>query len=91
MREKITLTTSQLQDIVFDDTEEYEMIVSEITGTFRHGNENEGIIKRNLDGKFFKAFFRDSVKDGMDWSDMNHGPFEFEEVFKSEKTITVYI
>jgi hypothetical protein len=88
-REKIKLTVKELQDIVYDDSENFKVIESNITGTFRHGNENEAVIKRISDGKYFEVYYRDSVKDGCDFCDMNYDG-DYEEVFKTEKTIVAY-
>lgn len=57
-REKIKLTVKELQNAVYDDSGEFDCIESEITGTFRHGNENTAILKRLSDGKFFKVTYR---------------------------------
>lgn len=67
MREKIKLTVKQLAEIVFDESENFEIIEREITGTFRHGNENSAIIKRLSDGKFFNIKYRDSIKDSCEF------------------------
>lgn len=88
-RVKIELTEYELQAIVYDDSEDFEVIKSKITGTFRHGNENTAIIKRLADGKFFKVHYRDSVKDECDFVDMNSTD-TYVEVFPIEKTITDY-
>lgn len=88
-REKIKLTVSELQDAVYDDSSEFECIDSEITGTFRHGNDNTAILKRLYDNKFFKVTYRDSVKDECEFQDMNYDG-EYEEVFPEEKTIIIY-
>ncbi len=88
-REKIELEVDELQDIVYEDSEDYEVVKSEITGTFRHGNENSAIIKRISDNKYFEIYYRDSVKDGCDFQDLNFKN-SYKEVFPVEKTITVY-
>ena len=88
-REKIKLTVNELQNIVYDDSEDFGVIKSEITGTFRHGNENTAIIRRHGDGKFFEVDYRDSVKDNCDFSDMNYDG-EYSEVFETEETVITY-
>jgi len=88
-REKIKLTVSELQNAVYEDSDEFELIDSEITGTFRHGNDNTAIIKRLSDNKFFKVDYRNSVKDECKFQDMNYDG-EYSEVFPKEKTIIIY-
>lgn len=88
-REKIKLTAEEVKDIVYGDSSEFNVINSEITGTFRHGNENTAIIQRVLDDKFFSVDYRDSVKDSCEFEDMNYGG-EYSEVFPVEKTIIIY-
>jgi hypothetical protein len=88
-REKIKLTVSELNDCRCGDSTEYDLIKSEITGTFRHGNDNEAIIKRVSDGRLFKINYRDLVKDECEFQDMNYDE-EYQEVFPVEKTIIVY-
>jgi|GEM_PF-4366746 len=88
-RETITLTVSELRDAVYGDSYDYNVIRSEITGTFRHGNENTAILQRVSDSKYFEVYYRDSVKDSCEFEDMNYGG-TYKEVFPVTKTITVY-
>jgi hypothetical protein len=88
-REHLSLSVEELRDIVYGDTNDYDIVQHEITGTFRHGNENTAVIQRISDGKYFKVCYRDSVKDTCDFRDMNYTEV-YSEVFPVEKTITVY-
>jgi len=87
--EKIKLTVSELDEVICGDSEIYEVVRREITGTFRHGNENTAVIKRVSDGKFFQIHYRDSVKDECEFQDMNYDG-EYGEVVPVEVTVTVY-
>lgn len=88
-REKIKLSVSELNEVRCDEYDAFELIESNITGTFRHGNENTAIIKRLSDNKFFEVSYRDSVKDGCDFADMNYDG-EYEEVFAEKHEVTIY-
>ncbi len=88
-REILKLSVDELQDIVYEDSEEYLVIENTIVGTFRHGNENSAIIKRVSDNKYFEINYRDSVKDGCDFQDLNFEE-EYNEVFPEQQTITIY-
>ncbi len=89
-RETIKLTPEQLCDVVYDDSMEFELIFHEITGTSRHGNYNESIIKRIFDNKYFKVKYEDSIKDNCSFLDMNRDTKTYTEVFPKEKTIIIY-
>lgn len=88
-REKIKLTVTELQDIVYDESEDFDVVHHETTGTWRHGTEETTIARRVSDGKFFELNYRDSVKDECEFQDMNYDG-EYTEVFPRETTITIY-
>lgn len=88
-REKIKIAILELLDIVYGDSEEFDVISSEITGTFRHGNENTAIIQRISDKKYFSVDYRDSAKEAFEFQDMNFDE-EYTEVFPSKQTIIIY-
>lgn len=69
--EKLKLTAIELRDIVYEDSDEFEVIEKEITDTWRHGNENLAIIKRLSDGKYFEVYYRTSPKENCEFEDMN--------------------
>lgn len=88
-KEKIKLTVSELQDIVHEDSDEFEVIVSNTVGHWRHGSEENTIVKRISDNKFFSLDWRDSVKENCEFEDMNYDG-EYEEVFPKEVTTIIY-
>ena len=88
-KEKINLTVEELQDVVYGDTDEFDIILTETTGHWRHGSEETAIVKRISDNKFFKIDYRDSVKDECEFCDMNYDG-EYTEVFPKEVTTIIY-
>lgn len=88
-KEKISLSVDGLQEIVYNESEDYDVIKSETTGHWRHGAEEITIIQRVSDGKYFKINWRHVSKDECDFDDMNYDG-DYEEVFPYEKTITEY-
>lgn len=88
-REKIELDVTELKDIVYGESDLFDIVHSETTGHWRHGSEETKVVKRLSDGKFFELNYRDSVKDSCEFQDMNYSG-EYSEVFPEEKTITVY-
>lgn len=88
--EKIKLTTREMNEIVHDDHEDYEVIEDDVTGNWRHGTENTCIVQRISDKKFFGIEYRDSPKDSCMFEDMNDGG-TFNEVVPKEQTIVVYV
>jgi hypothetical protein len=87
-REKIKLSSEEIQDIVCTDSDEYDVIEQKTTGHWRHGSKELAIVKRRSDGKFFSIEYRESVKD-MEFSDMNDGG-EFYEVIPYTETVVKY-
>lgn len=88
-REKIKLTVEELQDVIHEDTEEFDVIHAETIGHWRHGSEETMIVKRISDNKFFRINYRDSVKDECEFCDMNYDG-EYMEVFPKEVTTIIY-
>ena len=89
-RETIKLSVDELHDIICGETDEFEEVLQKTTGHWRHGSEETMIVKRISDGKFFELNYRDSVKETMDFSDMNDGG-DFEEVFPEKTETIIYI
>jgi len=85
----INLASDEIRDVIYGEADGFTLIESKVDGHWRHGSEEHAIVQRNSDKKFFRVNYRDSVKDTMEWSDMNEGG-TFSEVFPIEKTITVY-
>lgn len=88
-KERIKLDVNETRDIVYQDTSAWDLIESEVLGHWRHGSENTGVFQRRSDGKFFRIHWRDSVKEMMDFEDMNYG-VEAVEVFPKKITTTIY-
>lgn len=87
--EKLKLTVKELREIISKDSNDFYVVEDEIVGEFRHGNENEAIIKRISNGKFFRVNYRTSCKDECEFSDINFDS-EYDEVVPYEVTITKY-
>lgn len=88
-RETIKLSCEELHDIVCGETDEFEEVLHQVTGHWRHGSEERMVVKRISDGKFFELNYRESVKDTMEFSDMNDGG-DFEEVFPEKVETIIY-
>ena len=86
--EKIEFSVEEARDIVYDDHDGWDCVETEITGTWRHGDNNTGVFRRKKDGKLFRLNWEDSVKDTMGFEDCNYGPMIATEVFP-EKVIKV--
>lgn len=89
-REIIDLSIKEASEIVYNESEDWDIVETDILGNWRHGDENTGVFRRVSDGKFFRIDWRDSVKDGCEFGDCNDGPMNAKEVFPTEKTITIY-
>lgn len=89
IREQITLNPKEIQEIVFSENDNFNVVEHEVIGHWRHGTEETCVVKRISDGKYFRIYYRDSVKEEMEFEDMNYGR-TFKEVFPTEKTIIVF-
>lgn len=88
-REKITLTVSELQDIVFEESAEFEVIETKTVGHWRHGSEECTVVQRLSDNKYFELNWRNSVKDSCEFEDMNYDD-EYKEVFPEKVETIIY-
>lgn len=88
-RDKISLSVNELRDVVYGDSDDYEVIKIDIVGTWRHGEEDVAIVQRKSDKKYFKLDYRDSCKDECEFEDINYDG-EYDQVFPVEKTVIVY-
>lgn len=86
---KIEIKVNELRDIVYGDSDEFKIVSHETTGHWRHGSEEETIVQRISDGKYFAIYWRDSVKDGCEFQDINDD-MECYEVFPEVVTKTIY-
>lgn len=86
-KQKLKLTSEELLNIISGDDDNYEIVEKQITGEWRHGNENSAVVKRISDGKYFELDYRTSCKESCDFQDMNSGG-EYEEITYVE-TVTI--
>lgn len=91
MNEKLQLEVDDVVNIIYDDHEEWETVETEITGNWRHGNENTGVFRRLKDNKLFRIDWRDSTNDMTDFRDCNFGPIDATEVFPVKVTKVEYL
>lgn len=89
IREQITLNSGEVQEIVFSENDDFDVIEHEVIGHWRHGTEETCVVKRLSDGKYFRIYYRDSVKESMEFKDMNSGG-TFKQVFPVEKLVTIF-
>ena len=90
-REKLVLTKEQARSIIYEDTDEYDIISDEMIGKRRWSIDYYVVIKRVADGKFFADLYSRGATEYQD----DERPFEytvpnFTEVFPVEKKIIVY-
>lgn len=96
-REIIKLSNKQWENIVFENYIEidgvevsFEEIQDNYDGSRRHTEDHHKILRRLLDGKFFRVDYETSVKDEMGWAECNYGDTEIKEVFPEEKITVIY-
>ena len=94
-REKLYLNTEDAWAIITEEHPNFQTIETKIVDTWSFGNENETVFQRNADKKYFKFTWRDDTDvddtDGESYfEDNNYIPVLAQEVFKIQKTITVY-
>ena len=99
-REELYLNAEDAWAIITEEHLNFQTIETKIVdtwgfGKWSFGNENETVFQRNADKKYFKFTWRDDT-DGDDtdgesyFEDNNYIPVLAQEVFKIQKTITVY-
>lgn len=89
-REIVTKNQEDAFEIVSDDSEEFDIVTTKITGTWRHGNELTTIVQRRSDEKFFRIDWRKSGDGESSFEDCNGSSLALTEVFPKQKTIIVY-
>lgn len=77
-----------LREMVYRDSEHLTLIEDKITGTSRWNTENYVVFE--FDGRFYCSSYRGSVGDGEPDMWEYEDEVECAEVFKVDKTITVY-
>ena len=94
-REELYLSAEDAWAIIIEEHLNFQTIETKIVDTWSFGNENETVFQRNADKKYFKFTWRDDTDvddtDGESYfEDNNYIPVLAQEVFKIQKTITVY-
>jgi len=96
-REKIKLSNEEWCNLVWENyinldgvEVSFTEIQSNYDGSRRHTEDHHKILKRNIDGKFFRVDYETSVKDEMGWSECNNGDTEVIEVFPQEEIKIIY-
>jgi hypothetical protein len=89
MSDELRKLNEDVWGAICEDLEDFEVVAREITGNWRHGTEEEMVVKSKVSGKFYKSCFRDSPKE-MDFEDMNGSEAAFFEVVPEEKTVITY-
>jgi hypothetical protein len=94
-REELYLNAEDAWAIITEEHLNFQTIETKIVDTWSFGNENETVFQRNADKKYFKFTWRDDTDvddtDGESYfEDNNYIPVLAQEVFKIQKTITVY-
>ena len=59
--EKIKLTVEEQESIIDGDDDNFEIVQSEVTSKWRHGNVVKVIVKRLSDGKFNEVFKKEKT------------------------------
>lgn len=99
VRKKIKLTSTQLQDLVYESgyipegSKEFimfETVEKKYDSTTRH-TEVWTITVRNTEGEYYQTSYETSVKDAMGWNECNaYHDCILTQVFPQEKTIIEY-
>lgn len=89
-REKLILTAEEARNIVYEDTNEYDVISDDIVSTSRWSEHHDIIVKRVSDGKFFESNYSTGKTEMQDESPYEYDDPEFTEVFPVEETVIKY-
>lgn len=89
-REKLQLTKEQAKAIVYEDTDEYEIIEDNIDSTSRWSEYHDVVVRRLSDGKFFADTYSQGLTESQDERAYDNSTPDFTEVFQVEKTIITY-
>ena len=89
-REVLKLTSEEGRNIVYGDTNEYEIVKDEISNNGRWSIYHDIIIKRKSDGKFFSDSYSEGATEMQDESPYEYDTPNFTEVFPVEKKVIVY-
>ena len=89
-REKLVLTNKEAKNIVFGDTDDYEIIQDRIVSHGRWSVTHEVVIQRLSDGKYFSDGYSVGATESQYESPYDYGEPNFIEVFPIETTIIAY-
>jgi hypothetical protein len=89
-REKLTLLPKEGREIISDENDNFKIIERTIEDTGRWSINYRIIVQRLSDGKFFESFYSEGATEAQDEKPYEWGDAVFSEVFKTQKTITVY-
>ena len=88
-REQLKLLPEEGRRIIYGDHEDFEIIETKLVGNGRWSIDYEIIVQRK-DGKFFKSSYSEGATESQDERAYEWGDALFDEVFKTEKKVTVY-
>ncbi len=89
-REKLILTKEQAKEIIYEDSDEYNVIEDEIDDTSRWSENHSIVIQRISDGKFFADTYSKGLTESQDERPYDNSDPDFVEVFPVERTIISY-
>jgi hypothetical protein len=89
-REKLVLTREEAREIVYDGSDEFTIISDKIEDTTRWSEIHDVVIKRNSDGKLFADGYTQGLTEYQDESPYEYSDPDFNEVFETQKLVTVY-
>lgn len=89
-REKLNITKQQAREIIWGDSAEFEIISDDIIDNSRWSIIHEIVVKRIIDGKFFRDHYQRGSTEQQDESPYEYSEPDFREVFPKLKTITIY-
>ncbi len=89
-REKLILSKEEARLIVYDDSNDYEVIEDTIDDTSRWSENHSVVIQRISDGKFFADTYSQGLTESQDERAYDKSDPDFTEVFPVERTIISY-
>ena len=91
IREKLNLTVEEGRTIIYEDSEEYDVIEDVIDDTTRWSENHTIVIQRKSDGKYFTDWYSVGLTEMQDERPYDNINPNFTEVFPISKTITAYV
>lgn len=90
-REKLEIDREEALNIIWEDSEEFELIEDGIDETSRWSEQHGVIVKRLSDGKFFSSYYSQGLTEQQDERPWDDEAPDFTEVFPKKITVTTYI